>query len=791
MREGDPMKIDSIQLSWFRGAYVQVSLEPVGKSMVVYGANGSGKSSFVDAVEYILNNGKIGHLSHEYSGKHQEKAIPNTHRSPGQKAEVTVRFADKTHVKAEIEQDGTARTTGDGASQVGSWSYRRTVLRQDEVSAFIHDTKGEKYSALLPLLGLQQMEIAAENLRRLAKAVEDQAKVRETRATLSQVDIRRRAAFGTSSWEQVVNAVLLLYSKYFGDSGTPGDALVQCREVKAALETKITGSSVEQRRYIVLQGLAQLGLSDHVGRVRSANAELAGAVEPLVTEKLQVLESTRLFVDKLGNEREVVCPACGQLVSVEALQAHIEAERKRLREIAVVFESRKSAIGALCDALTALKGGIGKPDSKTWRDDLAKTPLRESLACLEMVSPEALRTSCSEADLKAIEDHLLPLTQAATTASLKAPSDARELSDDLRTAEVGFEVIEANRLAIAVERADDLIGFLQALEQGIRQEIRLRSTESIGEISTAIKDNWAILHPKSKITDVRLTLPDDAEKAIDICLKFYDVEQDSPRLTLSEGYRNSLGLCIFLAMANRDEDEDRPVFLDDVVVSMDRNHRGMVAELLERKFGERQVIIFTHDREWYTELRYQLDGKRWAFKTLLPYESPTLGIRWSDRTTTLDDARAHLDARPDSAGTDCRRVMDIELAIIAEKLKLTMPFVRGEKNDRRMAHDFLPLIHSHGGRCFQQEVDGTYVIRKAALADLAKTDNLLLSWANRATHTGDLVRTEAARLIESCEAALGYFKCAKCGQYVWFADAAKPELVQCQCARIRWVYGKG
>ena len=56
------MRINAIQLSWFRGAADPVSLEPNGKSMIVYGANGSGKSSFVDAIEYVLNNGKIRHL---------------------------------------------------------------------------------------------------------------------------------------------------------------------------------------------------------------------------------------------------------------------------------------------------------------------------------------------------------------------------------------------------------------------------------------------------------------------------------------------------------------------------------------------------------------------------------------------------------------------------------------------------------------------------------------------------------------------------------------------------------
>jgi chromosome segregation ATPase len=48
------MRIKSIGIEWFRGAAEVVSLDPDSKSMVVYGENGSGKSSFVDAFEYAL-----------------------------------------------------------------------------------------------------------------------------------------------------------------------------------------------------------------------------------------------------------------------------------------------------------------------------------------------------------------------------------------------------------------------------------------------------------------------------------------------------------------------------------------------------------------------------------------------------------------------------------------------------------------------------------------------------------------------------------------------------------------
>ena len=100
------MRIKSIQLAWFRGAADPVSLEPNCKSMVVYGANGSGESSFVDGVEYVLRDGKIGHLSHEYSGKHQEKGIPNTHKPQSRKTELVITFQDDSEHRTEIEQNG-------------------------------------------------------------------------------------------------------------------------------------------------------------------------------------------------------------------------------------------------------------------------------------------------------------------------------------------------------------------------------------------------------------------------------------------------------------------------------------------------------------------------------------------------------------------------------------------------------------------------------------------------------------------------------------------------------------
>jgi recombinational DNA repair ATPase RecF len=784
------MRIKRISLSWFRGAADNTILVPGSKSIVVYGQNGSGKSSFVDAVEFVLNGGRIEHLAHEYSGKHQEKGIINSHKPKERKTELQMEFHDGSELKVEIKPDGTYTSSGGEAAAMVTWDYKRTVLRQDEVAAFIRGTKGEKYSTLLPLLGLHHLEVAAENLRQLAKSVEQQANLRELRLILKEGERRQREIFGSATNEQIVKGIEELHKKYCADKTATVDPFARCTELETEINARITRFSEEQRRFLVLSEMAALDLKGKVGAVRMASIELADTVEPFIMERLEVLQSAGTYIGKIEDERDIKCPACGQLIPSEAFREHVNAEKERLQGIIEIYETRRNAIGVLCDTITILKTNMNKIDIRAWRNALEKGAFTQSFIYLDGLDTKTLLASCNKDDLNGMEEKLLPLVDEASSSSKDAPIEVTQLATDKLKAVASKAMIGARALAAEVARAEALIAFIRSLEQGIREEIRLQSKKVIGEISNDVQIMWEILHPGELVKDVQLYLPDDADKAIDIGLNFHGVDQDSPRLTLSEGYRNSLGLCIFLAMAKREADKDRPLFLDDVVISLDRNHRGMIIELLEKLFSDRQVIIFTHERDWYTELRQQLDGKSWIFKALLPYLTPKIGIRWSHKTTTFDDARAQLDDRPDAAGNDARKIMDVELALIAEKLQIKMPYLRGDKNDKRMAHDFLERIKADGEKCFQKKADDSYKIYSEAIAAFNEANRLLVSWGNVASHSFNVVRAEALKLIEACESVLNSFKCSSCVRNVWFSEAGGPEWVQCQCGDLRWRYGK-
>lgn len=784
------MRIDVIELKWFRGAADFATLDLRHNSMVIYGENASGKSSFVDAVEYVLNKGRIGHLAHEYSGKRQEKGILNTHIPNDEQTEFRIKFADGSLLAVQIDRNGNPLINSIGTVSMADWDYRRTVLRQDELAEFIHCRKGEKYSALLPLLGLDQLETAAENLRQLGKAIHQESRLDEVMNKLNSVQKKRIDTFGTDNDNKLFDKIEVLYKKYCEEHPAVSKPLDRCKKLETSLNSKIQQFSKDQKIYTIFRDIADANIKDGIETIRFHNSVLAGSVESLIAEKLEVIDQTSILLNNLEDEIEIPCPACGRFIPVKDLAAHIESEKERLKDIISTFKNRKTSINTLCDNIKLIKSSLNKTEIKSWRDEQIVGPLKENIAFIDKLNTENLRSSLGEDDLKNIEGKIQAIVEKSNMASNDAPPEINSLLIDSKRVELCKEIFESKELTLERQNAESLISFLKSMENGIRNEIRNQSQKIIGQISSDIETMWDILHPEESIENIRLYVPEDTDKAIDVRLKFHGVDQDSPRLTLSESYRNSLGLCIFLSMAKREASTDRPLFLDDVVISLDRNHRGMIVELFEKEFADRQLIIFTHDREWFTELRQLLDEAKWDFKVLMPWERPEIGIRFSEKASTFDDARALLDKSPDSAGNTARKIMDIELALRAERLKLRMPYLHREKNDHRMAHDFLHRLISDGERCFKIRITNNHDPYMEAIDAFREADKLLIAWGNKASHSFDVVKNEAIKLIDVCEKALSFLKCDHCKKQVHKLDDRNAEFVQCECGKLRWRYGK-
>lgn len=776
------MRVKEIVISWFRGSAGGTTLDLAGKSVAVYGDNGAGKSCFVDAIEYVLNDGRIGHLAHEYSGRHQEKAVLNTHRPDDGKAGVRVSLMDGSTVVVTIAPNGSTNVTKSGETDLTTLDCAKTVLRQDEVSHFVHSTKGQKYSVLLPLLGLGHLEIEAENFRQLARAIRKRSGSEAAETVLRRARTRFDKAYSGSRPPTPEETIERTCAAFVTEDHAHDPT--KCSELaETALHTKLSDASSLERQQMALQQLGRLSLRSDIRRVREEASSLARAASDSLRDELAALEAARRYLASDDDSDEIACPCCGRDIARVDFSDHID---RRLSELTTVQERVKAYDDAVRALLTTAKRTVELAKGAeigVWAT--ASTDERVRSAILAPSSCEVPQRDLTEEDVARLEEILGGAVDAAAAAGSFLPPPTTDLVQIKERVQAAHSLYEAQLAWQAAQSSEALAGQVDAIEMSIREEIKAKALSVIGAISADIQRMWEILHPGEPIDGVRLDVPADSDKAIDIALEFYGKELASPRLTLSEGYRNSLGLCVFLAMAARYGDGETPIVLDDVIVSLDRGHRGMVVELLRDEFDTRQVLLFTHDRDWFVDLRQQLSAKQWTFKSLLPYRSPEEGIRWSDRIGTFDTAREDLGDRPATAAHEARKVMDIELSVYAERLGLSLEYMRGARNERRTAHDFLEGMIREGKGSLKIRKNGSYEPFEAAIDSLVGADKLLMTWANRGAHSDDVTQSEAEVLIDTCEEALGHLSCNECNTPVTFNLTQRGDR-QCECGALRW-----
>jgi hypothetical protein len=786
------VRIDRVELSWFRGAAESGILDTNSKSIVVYGANASGKSTFVDGVEYITRNGKICHLQHEYSGSYQEKGVRNTSTPSDENSRSAIFFDVGSSIVADIKSDGSFIISSDPTdlkSTIQSWDVESHLLRQDEVPRFIQYTKGQKYSVLLPLLGLHNLEQAAENLRRLRLNVIEQSEI-EVKRVLHQRLIEAAEKSLKSLKEKDVLKELNKQAKKYSIEEPAEQIKPLTEQLTVEIEKRISLLIPEHKRYIIFKQILGENLLTKLEGMITADDKEEQRVDALLDLRISVLEPMERFISIVEDpKKEIQCPSCGQMVAGSDLIEHVTKELELLREVRDVRDEAKNKRKELADALGSVQKKTTDTDFKSWLE----LPEQEELSVLvdrltniQIPEPDVRWKAKNVAALKDILSRSIALLEKEVGRAL--PS-TKKLIDDRDFVQTCSTVPEIHDLQTDIALVQSLVDALEKSGKSVRNEIRRRAEHILGEISVNIRRLWSKIHPEEPIEDIKLYVHSEADKAIDISLKFFGTDQPSPRLTLSEGYRNSLGLSIFLALALFEGGDD-PIILDYIVSSLDREHRGMLAKVILEDLAGRQVLLFTHDREWYSELHYRLPAAEWKFMVLRPWESPEIGLQWSESVHTFDDARDLLPDHPEACGNRIRAIMDTHLSITAEKLRIPMQYFRGVRNDYRTCVDFLNRILGEAPKRLKRKVDNSWLPYDDPISDWKTTRDLLIAWADRASHKGSLTQgEEAEKLIDSCEGALNHFRCPSCSDYIWIADQSSRKRLQCSCGELQWRYG--
>jgi ATPase subunit of ABC transporter with duplicated ATPase domains len=245
---------------------------------------------------------------------------------------------------------------------------------------------------------------------------------------------------------------------------------------------------------------------------------------------------------------------------------------------------------------------------------------------------------------------------------------------------------------------------------------------------------------------------------------------------LSESHLNSLAIALFLAMAQTFNTKLRFLVLDDVINSFDLEHRGELASLLADTFDDWQLVVLTHDRQFFDHLVRRAPSWRRLEITSWSYER---GPRTtSDRAGgILAEAQERLsEGDASGAATRLRRALEQLLQEICEALQAAVPFRRGALNDQREIGELLRGVRRAVKEHAKRMAGELEPLLKHIEADVQATLN---PEAHASRGRSGTAEVEAAlRRVAELDRL---WSCPDCGTRIWHKGT--PESSRCKCGK--------
>lgn len=645
------VRLDRLEIEALRGiprGWPSIRIAEGG--LVVYGPNGTGKSSIIDGIEAALE--KASSLYEENrQGVNWDKGSEHIEGGP-KRAELFCNVGGNEFNLTTLEA---------APPEVASWkdlaASSMFVLRRHMLLRFILSQPADRYSNLESFFNLQEygaLEAALTGLVNSARSVEAGLEVTE-RQQAQKLRYRLGLDLNTAVNSSAAESHLAdtLKAAALAAATTPDERTKRRTEVSGELAGIAVDENLTQLAHLKAQLQELLPSSTFdvmLGQLGDLQqAYLSARAESISAAPAEFLESAKSIIAS-GSLAE--CPVCEQPINpaltVASLDARIAKDVKASGALAALRAHRKSTTTALQNHRNSFGRVIGGL-RKFLGDEVAK-PYMDELALLTqdvtLLGDDATIENLADlrSALKAtIASHHGVLTAIDTRIAESGASRRSQLANVLDA----LDIIDTELTTYASTRAHlssarDQRGMLERLAGHALQARRATVQAIVDRLAALANEYYEFIHPGERISQSSLDVRQVGKGSVEISTTFHG-RTEHPLLHFSESHLDTLGLCYFLA-ARRLEADTVPSFkflvLDDVVHSVDADHRDRIARLLREQFSDHQIVIVTHDSIFYQRLRAIFGSKHeYVYFTNWTLEGGPVRIQAStdiDRITSVE-----------------------------------------------------------------------------------------------------------------------------------------------------------
>jgi energy-coupling factor transporter ATP-binding protein EcfA2 len=641
-------RIEKLCLEHFRGATcpVEIEFDTSKPAVMIFGENGTGKSTIIDSIDFVCNE-NIGSLMERSSTRASHLPSLNYQASD---------------LKVTMSCDGAewiAILSGRNPSVSGPDDRPiARILRRTKILDLINAEPRKRYEviqAFIEVPGIQSSENALREAIRNADRELNMAIQAQQQATEALEGFwKDEGSKGKDhiSWaieESQKDSDELNYIALVLNNVLP--AIGHAINVRTRLTTALTHHDTSEKA----RKTAEEALEKAVERLGDPNVKGS-----LIT----TLQDAKKYLDETDSVEN--CPVCQTTVKTEELKQDIQrrldsfnelvglkkalddAQRTTASKVTLVLQAKTDLLNSM-KALAASVKDCGIKKIQELGIEWKRLEVDPSNATQ---SEEILKLSHEALDLIAACEDALKGDHKEITKSLTQLSSIKR---HLKTVE------EKTKAALDL---NNLLQKLNAMLQIVEKERKEYVDGVLTSISETIEELYSKVHPNENLGNIRFYLDPRYQGSLLFDGSFEGADEIPPQAYYSESHLDTLGVCVFLALAKYFNDGNTIVVLDDVVTSVDQAHMNRFMNLLhDESVNFNQLIIATHYRPWRDRYRYARGPAGNIQLIELLHWSLPRGIRHTKTKLSVEELQHHTQQEPLD-----RQIVSSKAGILLESL---------------------------------------------------------------------------------------------------------------------------
>lgn len=711
------IKINSVQIKGLRGIKDEIDFDLAGKSLLLYGNNGTGKSSITDAFEWFYHN-RIDHLANreiDFTTSMRNKFLAEKEMAYVRMSYTNNALNCEKTLSEKKAKENYSNPDAEFLSYLEKSKKETFVLRYSDMVRFIIASKKDRLHELSAIIGYSDVTKMRSELYSTYNTLckEEKNKGYDNRISLQQAKIIEKLNENITSDAQYFKAIE--------------------REIKAINIDKVisTYSDIDEIMNMIKtpEDSQLIEVEASYGKIIDLINQLVSSLETLTNtysefhrihtalscdaSSLKKLKLQRLLIDGLEVlEKNIIegeiCPLCLQskqkVELIDDIKKRLAELKKYQKEIDSLNELRKDLKKEVNNAKLIYRQITNESAMKITGN---KNLLSKVSSISELLIHYENRLQVEIfSDTKLTEPEENTWNDVLQKAITECKSKQQKIGKD-KKGNVKFEIaskIENSKDAftaikqITTEREvlRQQIDTLKSIYNEFVEKQRNCLQQFLDQLTEEINKTYVFMNPNENITDIKIVPVEKKEELDGLTLnyRFYGSEESPPHMYLSESHLNCLGIAFYLTSVIAFNKTNQFFILDDVISSFDTQHRLNFARLLIDKFRDYQIIMLTHERDWYELMKQMVKGKNWIVKEIKWHETegPYLDLPLLDQRTRIENK---INAGDDTGlGNDIRIYLEHLLKDIVYNLEAKVKFQYNDQNEKRMAYELLTVLKS-------------------------------------------------------------------------------------------------